>query len=121
MDDRAFLASLSVQDRARLTEKRDEPALARLAVTVVLAGLFVVWIAKGWVLWPLALLPLGIMLAFLFTLQHECTHLTPFRTHWLNIAAGHLTGLILFQPGALGRVDRAQADHANAVCGHANR
>ncbi len=98
MDDRAFLASLSVQDRTRLTEKEDAPALARLAVTLMVVGLLVAWIANGWASWPLALLPLGVILAFLFTLQHECTHLTPFRSHWLNVAVGHLTGLILVQP-----------------------
>ena len=98
MDDRAFLSSLQVEERARLTESRDGPAGARLAATVVVSGVLVTWIANGWTFWPLAMVPLGLILAFLFTLQHECTHLTPFRSHWLNIAVGHLTGLILFQP-----------------------
>ena len=44
------------------------------------------------------LIPHGILIAFLFTLQHECTHNTPFRSPWLNSVVGHLIAFLLFQP-----------------------
>ena len=44
------------------------------------------------------LIPHGILIAFLFTLQHECTHNTPFRSLWLNSVAGHVIAFLLFQP-----------------------
>lgn len=55
-------------------------------------------VLAGAPLWPLFIPPLGVALAFLFTLQHECTHQTPFRTLWLNEAVGRLTGLLILQP-----------------------
>jgi fatty acid desaturase len=45
-----------------------------------------------------ALVPLGIALVFLFTLEHEATHRTPFATGWLNEEAGRAAGLVIFQP-----------------------
>ena len=44
------------------------------------------------------LIPHGILIAFLFTLQHECTHNTPFRSLWLNSVVGHVIAFLLFQP-----------------------
>ena len=49
-------------------------------------------------LWPLLILPQGILLVFLFTLSHECTHKTPFRTAWLNDAVGHLVSVPIALP-----------------------
>lgn len=37
-------------------------------------------------------------MAFLFTLQHECTHRTPFASGWLNELVGHGTGVLIGQP-----------------------
>ncbi len=48
--------------------------------------------------WPLLMLPQGVALAFLFNLQHECTHKTPFRTEWLNEWVGRCVGLVIVQP-----------------------
>ncbi|MEL7027587.1 MAG: fatty acid desaturase [Pseudomonadota bacterium] len=98
LDHRAFLASLSAEERGALTERRDGPGLWHLAGH---AGLIVIlgsWIAFGGVLWW-ALLPIqGVLIAFLFTLQHECTHGTPFKTRWLNQAVGVAAGALLVQP-----------------------
>ena len=44
------------------------------------------------------MLPQSVAIAFLFTLQHECTHKTPFRTPWLNEAVGHGAGFLILQP-----------------------
>ena len=44
------------------------------------------------------MIPHGILIVFLFTLQHECTHNTPFKTHWLNSVAGHVIAFLLFRP-----------------------
>jgi len=46
----------------------------------------------------LVLLLLGVTLAFLFTLEHECTHQTPFATVALNEVVGRVAGFIIFQP-----------------------
>ena len=56
------------------------------------------WIHFALPLWQIMLIPHGILIAFLFTLQHECTHNTPFRSLWLNSVAGHLIAFLLFQP-----------------------
>ena len=44
------------------------------------------------------MIPHGILIAFLFTMQHECTHNTPFRSLWLKSAIGHLIAFLLYQP-----------------------
>lgn len=98
MDHKAFLATVAPETRDRLTATADAPGLAHFAGHAGLIAALAAWIGLGLPLWPLALPPLGVALAFLFTLQHECTHRTPFRSVWLNEAMGHLTGLILFQP-----------------------
>ncbi|MEM8699896.1 MAG: fatty acid desaturase, partial [Pseudomonadota bacterium] len=49
-------------------------------------------------LWQ-AVLPLhGVVLVFLFTLEHEATHKTPFASVRLNEWAGRLTGLMILLP-----------------------
>lgn len=98
LDHTAFLAGLPTEVRTRLTERRDTPALLHLAGHIGLIVGLSLWVALGWQFWPLALLPLGVTLNFLFMLHHECTHFTPFKSRWINLAAGHATGFILFQP-----------------------
>ncbi|MBF9029924.1 fatty acid desaturase [Rhodobacterales bacterium HKCCE3408] len=98
MDHKAFLSGVPPETRARLTETSDGPALRHLALHGGLIVALMAWIGFGAPLWWLAIWPLGIALAFLFTLQHEATHRTPFRTRWLNEAAGHVAGLLLIQP-----------------------
>ena len=97
-DHRAFLSRVSADQRRALTETRDGPALRRIALHAAVIGTGMAWIALALPLWWLMIWPTGIALAFLFTLQHECTHKTPFRTPWLNEGIGHVTGLLLVQP-----------------------
>src|SRR5690606_19482530 len=48
--------------------------------------------------WPLLLPVQGALVVFLFTLAHECTHRTPFRSGWLNEAVGRLAGVANLLP-----------------------
>lgn len=98
MNHKAFLDTLSTAQRTSLTRTSNRAGLRHLA-----AYLFCVMCLSAYVLaqapfWPVAMVGLGIMLAFFFTLQHECTHNTPFRSRWLNMLVGQITGLLLFQP-----------------------
>ncbi len=98
IDHKAFLASLAADEKARLTTLSDARGLAHLAghlgLVIALGGL----IAAGVPGWPLLLIPQGIALIFLFTLEHECTHRTPFATPWANDLVGRACGLLLLLP-----------------------
>lgn len=98
MDHKAFLSALSPADRARLTERADGPGLAWLAAHLAVIALLAAGVALGVPFWPLLVPLLGVALAFLFTIEHECAHQTPFATTALNEAAGHLTGFLILQP-----------------------
>ncbi len=49
-------------------------------------------------LWPLALPVQGVLLIFLFTLEHEATHRTPFASPALNDWIGRACGMVLILP-----------------------
>ena len=98
MDHRAFLRSLSRVERKALAEQKDGPGLRHLAIYVLLIILFAVPIALRVPGWPLLMIPLGILLAFLFNLEHECVHTTPFKTKWINEWSGRISGLLISQP-----------------------
>ena len=98
LDHEGFLAEVPAETRARLTARADAPALRHLAGHAGLIIVLQLYVALGLPLWGVMLLPLGIALAFLFTLQHECTHKTPFETPWINEVAGHVSGFLIFQP-----------------------
>ena len=98
MDHRTFLRSLSRDDRKALSEQKDGPGLRHLAIYSSLIFLFAVPIALQIPGWPFLMIPLGILLAFLFNLEHECTHTTAFRTDWINEWSGRISGLLIVQP-----------------------
>lgn len=98
MDHRSYLKSLPVEAKDRLTVTSDGPGLRHLALHGGLIVLLGTAIALRVPFWGLLLLPQGILLAFLFTLQHEATHKTPFASDRLNEAVGYVTGLVLIQP-----------------------
>ncbi|MDE0702759.1 MAG: hypothetical protein OXH59_03450, partial [Rhodospirillaceae bacterium] len=74
MDHRMFLRSLSRADRKALAEQKDGPGLRHLAVYILLMLAFAIPIALRVPGWPLLMVPLGIQLAFIFNLEHECVH-----------------------------------------------
>lgn len=97
-DHRAFVASLPGDVRAGLTALSDAPGLRHLAGhggAVLGVGLLIALKVPGW--W--ALLPVqGVLLAFLFALEHEATHKTAFARAGLNEWAGRVCGLVLLLP-----------------------
>ena len=98
LDHKAFLSSLSSDQRNKLMTTSNLAGLSHLCLYGIMHGIFIAIVILQPAYWQLALLPLGIVTAFYFTLQHECTHNTPFRSRWLNTVIGHLTALILCQP-----------------------
>jgi len=96
MDHKSFLASLSAEQCRALTATSDLSGLAHLALhlgAITLLGGLIVARAP---FWPVLMLPLGILLVFLFTLLHEASHFTPFRSRWLNTLAAHISGFVIF-------------------------
>lgn len=98
MDHSRFIAALPAGTRRALTERSDAPGLWQLARhggAILACGVAIAVQVPGWWL----LLPLqGVLLAFLFTLQHEATHQTPFARVRLNEWVGRATGLLIVQP-----------------------
>ncbi|MEX0284789.1 MAG: fatty acid desaturase [Paracoccaceae bacterium] len=98
MDHRTYLKSLGTAEKDALTRRADAPGFLHLAMhgglILFLGGLIALRVPFWWAL----MLPQGILLAFLFTLQHEATHKTPFASDRLNEWVGQITGLILVQP-----------------------
>lgn len=98
MDHKDFLSSLPVETRSGLTAKSDRLGLVHLAghAGLILGlGALIAMRVPGW--W--ALLPLqGVALIFLFTLEHEATHKTPFANQTLNEWVGRLCGFVILLP-----------------------
>lgn len=93
-----FLAGLPAETRAALAERSDRAGLAHLAVhagaILALGALLAARVPLWWTLVPVQ----GVLIAFLFTLQHECTHRTPFASRGLNEWTGRVAGFLIFQP-----------------------
>ena len=98
MDHQAFVSSLPEDQKRALTARSDSAGILHLighvGAIVIVSALIVI----GVPLWPLLLPVQGILLVFLFTLEHEATHKTPFRSEGLNEWVGRLCGLLLFLP-----------------------
>ncbi|MEX0340345.1 MAG: fatty acid desaturase [Arenibacterium sp.] len=98
MDHKTYLQAMSPDRRAALTAKSNAAGVRHLAlhlgVILLLGGL----IALRVPFWPLLMLPQGVALVFLFTLQHETTHKTPFASETLNEWIGWFCGLVIAQP-----------------------
>lgn len=98
MDHKAWLATLPSEVKADLTTRSDAAGLRHLALhlgLIIAGGTLIAAGVPGWWL----LLPVqGVLIVFLFTLEHEATHQTPFARVWLNEAAGYLSGFLLFLP-----------------------
>lgn len=98
MDHTALIKSLPPKVKTRLLTRSNRAGLRHLAFYLSALTLTGTGIALQIPFWPLILLPHGILLVFLFTLMHECTHQTPFATPWLNDAVGHIIAPLLALP-----------------------
>jgi len=98
MDHKTVLDRLSAADKIHLTQKSDLKGLRHLAVYCLLLTLSSLWIAYQAPLWPLMMGVQGVLIVFLFTLCHECTHQSPFKSTTLNEWVGHTTGAVLLLP-----------------------
>lgn len=95
MDHRTVISALSADELGRLGARSDAKGLRHLAGHLAVIAGFSVRIAQGWPLWQVALPAQGIALCFLFTLEHEATHKTPFANGRLNEWAGRIVGLVI--------------------------
>ncbi|VAV90942.1 probable hydrocarbon oxygenase MocD [hydrothermal vent metagenome] len=98
MDHKAFIKALPANTLTALNRTDDITGLRHLALHVGLIMVLGLWIWLALPLWGLTLPLQGIALCFLFTLEHEATHKTPFRTGWLNEGAGRMCGLLIVLP-----------------------
>ena len=98
MDHKRLLASLSGEERNKLTALSDVPGLFKFFQHIVCQGVFVWLILAGVPGWPALMLLLGIQQVFLFTLLHETVHRTPFRRVWLNKLVGRICSVVLILP-----------------------
>ena len=71
--------------------------LARHLLVLIATGALVVLSIGTWWFLPAMILH-GMVMALLFAPVHECSHATPFRTHWLNEGAFWLVCLIYMVP-----------------------
>lgn len=92
------LARLSSETRASLQTRSDIAGLRHLMLYLAVLATFIAYVAFQGPFWPIAMLPLGVLWVFLFTLSHECTHMTPFATPVLNRSVGHACALPLLLP-----------------------
>ncbi|NSY38074.1 fatty acid desaturase [Leisingera sp. ANG59] len=98
IDHTSLIKALPPDTKAALTSRSDVAGLRHLALYLTALGVCTAGIALQVPLWPLLMLPQGILLVFLFTLSHECTHQTPFRSKRLNEALGHFCALAIALP-----------------------
>ncbi len=98
MDHRTALAALSVTAKNTLQQRSDRAGLMHLAGYMFALCATSLWIITKAPFWQMAILPQGVLLMFLFTLSHECTHYTPFKTRWINDVTGHAVSLPLILP-----------------------
>jgi fatty acid desaturase len=98
MDHREFMESLDPAMKAELAIRSDSKGLLHLVGhfgAILATG---VAIASQVPLWPLLMPVQGVLIVFLFTLEHEATHKTPFAKERLNEAIGHLCGFLILLP-----------------------
>lgn len=98
MDHKEFVSRLNRDTLASLQTRQDGKGLWHLAGHAGLLCAHAVYIGLALPFWQVALITQGIAIVFLFTLEHEATHKTPFKTEWINEWAGHVSGFLILQP-----------------------
>jgi fatty acid desaturase len=98
MDHKDFLSSLPAATRTALTAPSDSAGLLHLAghggLILMTGGLIAAGVPFWWALLPVQ----GVLVIFLFSLEHEATHRTPFAARALNDWAGRTCGVLLVLP-----------------------
>ncbi|HQU69203.1 MAG TPA: fatty acid desaturase [Albidovulum sp.] len=97
-DHRTFVSGLPAATKAALTERSDKAGLWQLAGHGGLILLTAAAIAARVPFWPLLLPVQGVLIVFLFTLEHECTHRTPFASDRLSDWVGRVCGFLILLP-----------------------
>ena len=98
MDHRAFLSSLDADEKLKLQRLSTGKGVAHLLGHLAVIGVLGAYIVLSLPFWQIVLLPYGTAVIFLFTLEHECTHATPFASKQLNEWVGRICGFILILP-----------------------
>lgn len=98
MNHRDFLRSLTAEQKRTLTERSDQHGLQHLALHLSLLAANTALIFILPLLLPVLLITQGVILVFLFTLLHETTHNTPFKSVALNRLCSWFCGFIIFLP-----------------------
>lgn len=97
-DPKAFLSRLPAELREQMVARRNGPGLwhlgLHLGAVLLVGGLIAAAVPGWWLLVPVQ----GVLVTFLFTMEHEATHRTPFASVWLNDWAGRLAGFLLVLP-----------------------
>ncbi len=98
MDHRAWLAAEPAEVRTALAARSDRAGLLHLCghagLILALGAAIALGVPGWWLLLPVQ----GVALVFLFTLEHEATHKTPFSSARLNEAVGQVCGFLLLLP-----------------------
>ncbi len=98
LDHRQFVAALSPEQRRALTAKSDSAGLLHLAGHLTLIAVLATAVIAKVPFWWALMLPLGVALIFLFTLNHEAIHRTAFAADWLNETVSRVCALLLILP-----------------------
>ncbi len=95
---RTLVAGLGAAEKAALLARSDGAGLRQLALhwgAIVVLGTMI-WARVPF--WPLLILPQGILLAFLFTAEHEAIHDSAFASPWLNRLVANVCGFLVLVP-----------------------
>jgi fatty acid desaturase len=98
MDHKMFLANLAPSLKVQLTARKHTQVYARLAFHVGSIVALAVYIAAGQPMWWAVIPVLGVMLAFMFTIEHEATHTTIHSNATVNDWIGRICGFIILLP-----------------------
>jgi fatty acid desaturase len=98
MDHKTIIQYLPPELRSALTERSNSAGLLHLAGHLTAIAVTALVIIAAPPLWWLALPVQGVLLVFLFTLEHEATHKTPFASPAVNEIVGRLCGVVLLLP-----------------------
>ncbi|NRB05777.1 MAG: fatty acid desaturase [Rhodobacteraceae bacterium] len=98
MDHVTLIAALPRDVKSTLTARSDRRGLGHMASYLGVLALSSWGIAAQVPFWGTLVPVQGILIVFLFTLSHECTHYTPFANKRLNDWVGHAVALPLMLP-----------------------